>query len=357
MLNKYSSKIIKFLSNRNLEMVSLTSNNKIFVYYLFTLLKRNNIIYNLQKQKLTETNELRKLIIDNKYIGGEIREYIINTNFEGIKYNYENIEIKVFEPNNSKLININNIITIVKFFIELTNYHKPININIINTNFKKLVPLDSDELTVENINSGSTLVKSFINIWRYEELLKVIIHELIHYLNIDIKDDNVDILNEYIKKKFRIQYDCNINEGYTEALAIFINSIWILVKLNLNINNIEDVLKYEIGHSFYQIIKLKNFYKEEDFFDFCLKIDNHTAIFCYYIIKYFLIKNTNIFLELVKKKIFKKDNNINIIFIDIISKEIIEGSDFLINLSKNDSSLNKKQYLQKNLRMSCWQID
>ena len=42
--------------------------------------------------------------------------------------------------------------------------------------------------------------KLFINIWRKEELLKVTIHELIHFHGLNIYNDNKDVIQHYTSR-------------------------------------------------------------------------------------------------------------------------------------------------------------
>ena len=64
--------------------------------------------------------------------------------------------------------------------------------------------LDKDTfLDTEEVNGGACGVNSTecsISIWRKEEILKVSIHELIHGLSYDYKQDNSDIITFYQQK-------------------------------------------------------------------------------------------------------------------------------------------------------------
>ena len=85
------------------------------------------------------------------------------------------------------MYNIDNIFHIIKFMSKIANVNIITKINILCSNFKKDMRGDGKILTPINVNSGSTLRKQYINLWRHEELEKVLIHELIHYYNIDTK--------------------------------------------------------------------------------------------------------------------------------------------------------------------------
>jgi hypothetical protein len=88
------------------------------------------------------------------------------------------------------------------------------------------------ELTSEHVNSGVTTLrihqlrdKGTVVVYREEEMTKVLIHELIHYIGIDFKNiDSKDEqeLNEYFKLIGR--KSININESFTDTLACLINT-------------------------------------------------------------------------------------------------------------------------------------
>ena len=75
--------------------------------------------------------------------------------------------------------------------MDITNIYKNINIEIYNTPFKKKLPCRNycKNLSSININSGLSYSNNII-IYRKEELLKVLIHEIIHILDIDVKYEN-----------------------------------------------------------------------------------------------------------------------------------------------------------------------
>ena len=72
------------------------------------------------------------------------------------------------------------IFDIISIMRSLSDNNGHILINIWNTHHKKYLPKHCNRLEPENINSGATLPGHYINLWRMEELYKVLIHELIH---------------------------------------------------------------------------------------------------------------------------------------------------------------------------------
>jgi len=103
-----------------------------------------------------------------------------------------------------------------------------------------------------NVNSGATYFRSGkstkIVVFRQEEFMKVTLHELIHFLQLDFTFSG-EILTNTALGTFAINKDSehiNINEGYTECMATVYNSIFNSILTNTDINLI---LHCELLHS------------------------------------------------------------------------------------------------------------
>ena len=86
--------------------------------------------------------------------------------------------------------------------------------------------------------------------FRKEELYKVLIHELIHYLKLDLVR-KVEFPDYY--KYFNIPQNTEIrlNEAYTEIFAVIFNSM-----INTNESELISVLNRELKYSLYQCAKI-----------------------------------------------------------------------------------------------------
>jgi hypothetical protein len=115
-------------------------------------------------------------------------------------------------------------------FLLVQNIHMPwikiqdINAKILMTPFKKQLPFNPTNrlLGANEINSGSRYINN-INIWRREELNKLIIHESIHQAEVDF---NYDIgFNSFLVDNMAIDPNNEIRlyESYTETCAVLIN--------------------------------------------------------------------------------------------------------------------------------------
>ena len=98
----------------------------------------------------------------------------------------------------------------ISFFDYISNDKLvPLNLFIYLTKFKKKLPKNkTDIISALNVNSGVTIYyNNFreIVIYREEELIKVLFHELIHYYDFDIKS-TIDVTTNklFINKCFTI---------------------------------------------------------------------------------------------------------------------------------------------------------
>ena len=131
-----------------------------------------------------------------------------------------------------KKINYNLFIHVCMFVKQLSLFNDDININIYFGHHKKL--LNSTILDVDNVNSGYTQLYpcKYIFIWRTEELIKVLIHELIHYTNIDVVQ-SIGILNSFMRTHFNIKGNDSPLESYVEFLAIILNCVFVHSYINI----------------------------------------------------------------------------------------------------------------------------
>jgi hypothetical protein len=139
---------------------------------------------------------------------------------------------------------------------------------------------------------------------RYEEINKLMYHELIHNFGIDgsnyhdeLKKDG--ILERYIKIKTKnsYNYEYSLYESYTELISSYLNIIFLTIKQNISDNSLKYILMskiiIEILYSYNtisNIIKLNNFTDYESF--------NKNKSFCgdicfyeYYFLKALLYNN------------------------------------------------------------------
>jgi len=174
------------------------------------------------------------------------------------------------------------IVYIIEYLKIKTNNNKNMKIYLILSRLEKKFPVESKIMGVKNANSGYTdSMKDIIFIWRKEEFEKVIFHELIHFFNLDKREEHIhDFIN---------------TDGphlYFEALTDFKGIIYHLLYLSLiTKRRIKDLLEYELGFIRNQAMILNRIWDLNDWIKTPdVLIQQKTAAFSYYILKYLMFE-------------------------------------------------------------------
>jgi hypothetical protein len=293
--------------------------------------------------------ELHKIIYDNPFISLDVQQYFETNNIIINKYKLANFDITIFGENDLiNKINIDLIFNIIEIMGKLVNYKSTKNnqINILLSNQKKEFT-SKNLLTSQNINSGSSIKSINVNVWRFEEVYKVLIHELVHFFGLDYNIyTHFDNLENNVNNLFCFDGKNNINESYTEFIAIIIHTMIISKYTNLEFDKL---LEKELSFSLFQCAKILKYFEFEninELFDnkICSKkINQTTSVISYFIIKTALLVNFNEILQ------YLDDHNIiidtdhehkleNIILKSIRNNKFIEliNQFMTINFIKND---------------------
>ena len=183
------------------------------------------------------------------------------------------------------------------------------------TNIKKRLPPDNHPkvLTEEYMNSGFTFIKEpcDIHIFRKEESLKVLIHELIHSCKFDCNHSSLDNIPVIIKD------DDLANEGITEYLAI-IHYYWYIAYYIVTYHNktidvseqFLDLLSNDLGWRNYQISKILNYFglKPSDLLRKNNNFKQKTSVISYFFLKNFFFTQNS--LPIILSRDIKKINEL-----------------------------------------------
>ena len=297
--------------------------------------------------------------LESQFLSTSICRDIINNLNCLTRLSNENREIYIYHDEIED-ININKIDSILNFFDHLTQKKNTIKLKIYLSNQSKNLSEDIDYIGPNNVNSGYSIrSKSLICIWRKEELDKVLFHEMVHHLYLDMINHQY-IFNDYFLKMNLNSKHHNSNEAYTEVLGLILLSIWkfYFYKFYKDMK-IEDFvskfLNIQLAWSYYQMAKIINYFgcfnKFEDIFnkDVKCKIKEESNIVAYYFLKSYFLKEVNSLLNFMSKdniyislkhvklfkNIFERDDN------DI--KRIVNF--ILDNVDNFDSSM-KMTYLK-----------
>ena len=151
-------------------------------------------IKNVRKNSILYKKGLSN-ITDNIFMSDKRKRYIIK-NFKYLfTIKYLKNDIYLFLENKKDITKWNNTLQLIVWRIEcmryLFNNNKKLELWIIPTKYKKEIPKNKI-ITPDVINSGSCYIFSenengIIMLWRKEELLKVLLHELCHSFKLDRK--------------------------------------------------------------------------------------------------------------------------------------------------------------------------
>jgi hypothetical protein len=245
----------------------------------------NNILKSFNIKNYVEIDDelvnIYNFMFSSLYIGNNIRLYIQNKINICYKYNFEHLDLYFFD---NKKIN-NNVIKLIykitKWMYDINPIHK-IKLFIFNIPIKK--DMNTKSLTYENSGTAYTNLKyKEITIWRDEELYKSIIHELIHFLYLDIKFTwkNNNIYNlKYIPKT--LSTGVSINESITEFVTMFFYTILSCIIKN---KKFKSLYYKQIKHSWKMTSKLLNIFNVKDFSKDLVKFNQINNIFAYVVLK------------------------------------------------------------------------
>lgn len=237
------------------------------------------------------------------------KNLLINTNIYSIKFKYDKLNIKitmVIKKNKKETKYLNDIEEILKRIIYLYELSekksKILRIVFFFNTSKKNMP-KNEYLKTIHVNSALSEISEDKNeygnilIWRYEEYLKVLIHELLHSMNYDYNLINSNI-NDIFKKLIDLSDNYNINEAWTEFVTTILHFIIYLVHNNKEYKYFKNMINEQKKYSLCQANIIYNHSFRNGIFY------QHTSVFSYYIIKYCLLLSIN--------NIFKKIDNIYI---------------------------------------------
>ena len=237
---------------------------------------------------------------------------------------------------------LTNLLKIFSYFKSVNNIH----VIIYPSQFKKYLPPSTGSvLGSYAINSGyADCSSNKIVIWRQEEVLKVLIHELLHFV---VKYDGQ--FATYANGLFNYKGTDNPIEAVVESLTVFIHTILFLSDVPFNPNLMIRALLLEISWSEYQCCKILRHYGATRFEQILKKdgdvvIEQTTSVLSYFVIKYLLLCR----LDEVWNKVWNKGE---VSFSKILS-ESINTNKAKINFLLADWPWNNRGFMSRTLRFS-----
>jgi hypothetical protein len=325
------------LKNVNFDLIKLNSNNLYKIYkkvkplwnytnFQHIILKKDTIDYN-KAYKITKNS----LICDYNYVQNELlkTKSIIHLNDSTIDFYY--LDLGNYEEDKelinflfaqsvclakfSKLYSKQNIIIIWIPVITNRDYiFNTINQENLNESIKNF-----NAFTASGVTFGSSPRITVIS--RYEEISKLLLHELIHNYNLDgsgFHEHNHDLIKTYKEIKNpktssninNYDYSYSIYESYTELLSSYLSMIFRNIKLDSKndlIKRYESEILMELLYSYNTIsnlIKLNDYNSFEEF-EREKKFKGNICVYEYYYLKGLLYNNYKLLLCFNKEDFLK----------------------------------------------------
>ena len=191
----------------------------------------------------------------------------------------------------------------------------PVNIDILFSPIKKVLPSKGTTLGQDHINTGYSMNNDIV-VYREEEWFKVFIHECFHGLGFDHHLESVE-LNNKLLEVFKIPA-VEIRESYCEVWARILNCCAISA---FQVYPIDQLLHKERNHSCHQMAKVLKHMNMNytDLYSTNSYIEN-TNVFAYVILGAILMQKNVHFIEWCSKNknIFKIDKDRTLDYVDLI---------------------------------------
>ena len=348
--------------------MKITSNT----FFMKLYKELNNIIKKTKidvKNILIKNIDIKDIITyldDNDFTSKNMQKHIFNTLKHGYEITYLNNTIIYFTS--KKLNGIPKLIKHMMFIIVVLKklFKREYSQKLIyfETNKKKEFPEKNNikitTLAPDNVNTAVTFIDLHKNgniiLYRKEEAIKVLIHELIHSNLIDEKLIFTNKNSEFTKL-FCTNYKILLNEAFTETMACIINIFIIHIINNFKTSELDKMFLNEFTYSNYICSKIKTYYKIDKISNIIKKngedkecIDyfpQQTNVFSYYFLKNILLKN-----HILLGKLLKKHSIYYKIVDDICVNNIMKL--LINNISDLDNRLIKISDKNKSLKMSLY---
>lgn len=318
----------------------------------------------------TETRKtLHELLYENPFVGLDVTHYAETIELQYIKIDSDFYSIELYLDDtfsNSIEIQIMKIITILTIMKKiadefvLPNKDKKVIIRIILSRQKKSLFTNYNILGPINVNSGSTVPGEYVNIWRFEEFEKVMIHELQHFYGCDFhsSDLNYEVVKNVINEKFDVKGDDKVNESYNEVMAHIISMIYFSRIYNLKL---EQVYHSELYFLLFQTAKIIDFFGGNNYISIFkstpehIKFNQRTSVLSYYLIKTLFMFNIEYTTKFINKINMRCNDKQSMELLSQFLKIIIEDkkikkyiNPLIIMIKKNKSD----KFIYKTMRMT-----
>ena len=307
---------------------------------------------------------IHNILYENPFVSVDIQHHYESEDIIYEKYEGDGLIVNLYKLASDRKTYINRIVTTVSlmkcFAKKYNGYIGDLRLNIFLGNQTKKLTINRDgniPMCADNTNSGSCMPGEFINIWRKEEMLKVLIHELIHFHKFDFNytDNQYEYLEKTINNVVKITGVDRCNESYTESLAILIYLCVLCKMLSIDFHTL---LNMELNFLLYQVCKIIKYFGGESIRDmFRITFNQNTSIRSYFIIKYMILCNLDKFVKFIDDTGCTVKNNIYQ-YGDFINN-VINSHKYIHNTSKlftDIIKIDKPDFVNRTMRMSMFEL-
>ena len=205
--------------------------------------------------------------------------------------------LRIYLEEGEDLPNTKLLIEAISYITSFSDKPRSITIHLCLLPDKKILRKNSQKIAPLNVNSGSNLFsdkESEICIFRREECIKVLFHEIIHGLRFSQLGDHGKITERLCQKYKLDSKDILVDESYTEIWAKILNCSFIssLTNSSTKYQHFCTLLAIEKEFSLYQGNKIKGFIKNSK----DKNLDKDTNVSAYFLVVGEIFSNLEEFL-------------------------------------------------------------
>jgi len=259
------------------------------------------------------------------------------------KYSVKNT-LNIYLDDNDKP-NTKLLVDAISFITSFSNKSRKITVHLCLLHDKKIIRKNQRRITPMNVNSGMNQfndTESDICIFRNEEAIKVIFHEIIHSLRLSNLDSDEEITERLCQKYNLESKDILIDESYTEIWAKILNCYFIssLTSSQTKFQHFITLLSVEQEFSIYQANKVKHFVNNSN----DKNLDKDTNVSAYYLVVGEIFTDFTGFINMCQLNPYLKDTD-----------KCLEYLYHLPTINKRKVSYNDPYY--NTMRMSVAELD
>jgi len=331
MLTKESQSLIdSFLNKTDIESFLKDSSLKLFYHSL----SKNT--YETSKVKITHGT---KLFPQSDFLSNslskkiKLRQNVLIMKWTIFsKYNIHCI-LHIYLKENEKFPDTELLMKAISFITSFSNKERKFNIHLCLLPDKKLLRKNQKSITKLNVNSGSNSFSDSVSeicVFRKEEAIKVLFHEIIHGLRFSNLGSD-ELITQRLCQKYNLQSkDILIDESYTEIWAKILNCYFVssLTNSDKKFQHFCTMLSLEKEFSLYQANKIKQFVKKSK----DKNLDKDTNISAYFLVSGEIFSHFNDFLKLFPHPYQNKKKCLNFIYhLNTVKKRKVKQSDIFYN--------------------------